>query len=105
MVPSIILLRAIRENLKTFDWILTEISAFKNIKVKIQILISFSLYLYRFFINNYMTGTIETLIYSALILYISCYLQVKIAKILGKMHVPNADTHSLTLKYRFLFNV
>ena len=58
MIPSIILLRATRENLKTFYWILTEISAFKNIKV-IQILISFSLYLYHFIINNYMTGTIK----------------------------------------------
>ena len=72
MVPSIILLRVTRENLKTFDWILTEISAFKKIKGKIQILISFSIYLYCFFINNYMTGTIEKLIYSALIRYISC---------------------------------
>ena len=59
MVPSIILLRATRENLKIFNWILTEISAFKKINVKIQILISFSLYLYRFFINNYITDTIE----------------------------------------------
>ena len=63
-----------RENLKTFYWILTEISAFKKIKVKIQILKYFSLYLYRFFINNYMTGTIEKLMYSALILYTSCQL-------------------------------
>ena len=58
MVPSIILLRVTRENLKTFNWILTEISAFKKINVKIQILISFSLYLYRFFINTYITDTI-----------------------------------------------
>ena len=59
MVPSMILLRATRENLKTFNWILTEISAFKKNNVKIQILISLSLYLYRFFINNYITDTIE----------------------------------------------
>ena len=68
---SIILLTATRDNLKTVYWILTQISAFKNIKVKIQI--SFSLYLYRFFINNYMTFTIEKLIYSALVRYISCH--------------------------------
>ena len=45
--------------MKTFDRILTEISAFKNIKLKIKILISFSLYFSRFIINNYITDTIE----------------------------------------------
>ena len=45
MVPSIIVLRATRENLNIIDRILTEISAIKNIRTKIKFLIYFSLYL------------------------------------------------------------
>ena len=59
MVLSIIVLSTTTESSNIFHKIWTEISAFKNIKVKIKILISFSLYLYRFIINNCITGTIE----------------------------------------------
>ena len=45
----------------------------EGVKVKIQILISCSLYLYHLFMNLFITGTIELLGHSALIQYIVCH--------------------------------
>ena len=51
MVPSIIVLRTTTESLNIFDKILIVISAFKNMKVKIQIFTSFSIHFSSFALN------------------------------------------------------